>query len=308
MRRWLLILAALVVAVCMPASADAYVREVTISGRPIAWKHPCVEMRIFVGAPPSVLTADECAEIARVAAAAWSSPQLACTAVRLTIAPDAAPSAEVGYDGHNVIVFRQGAWCRKLSALGDATNTDPGCYPASALAVTSIVKNSKTGEVLDADIEINAVNYRWADLAANPSLADGATADFQYALTHELGHVIGLDHNCYAPLDGQPRLVDSTGAPEVDCYGLPAPPPEVTFATMYPSVDLTDTSRRLLSQDDQQGACDIYPAESDFCPGVLHGGGCNLEPPLDPRAGSVALGLGVASVLAAFVLARQRRR
>ena len=286
----------------LPKPASAYVREVTASGVPTAWKHPCINLQLFVGSAPPLLTSAEYAAAAAQAAATWSYPQLACADIRLAIAPEDAPTADVGNDGQNVVVFRQGTWCREPTPVNDAGVAEPACYPASALAVTTVVKNSKTGEILDADIEFNAVNYSWGDLEAQPALADGRTADFQNALTHELGHVIGLDHPCYAPADGQPRHLDNKGTPEVDCYGNPALPDSVANATMYPSVDLSDTKRRVLSADDQQGACDIYPYASDFCSAVLEGGGCNVEPPAPVKNADtfilVGLALGFAAILA----------
>jgi hypothetical protein len=292
----------------LPATTSAYVQEVTSLGVPIAWKYPCVTLHFFVGSAPTLLPPAEYAAAAAQAAATWSYPQLACTDIRLAIVPEDAPAADVGNDGKNVVVFRQRTWCREPPPVNNAGVVEPACYPASALAVTTVVKNSKTGEILDTDVEFNAVHYSWGDLQRYPELTDGRTADFQYALTHELGHVIGLDHNCYAPADGQTRRLDNAGAPEVDCYGNPELPASVANATMYPSVDLSDNRRRILSPDDQLGACAIYPHASDSCPMVFEGGGCSVEPTLPSKSAGTFIVLGLALGLTAGLAWRHTRK
>jgi hypothetical protein len=259
----------------VPRAARAYVREVTNSGLPVAWHYPCLTMQVYPGASPMELTTDEYFSASARAAAVWSYPTLPGTDIRLTMVA-AQDSAGVGYDKRNVIVFRQGTWCRQPSPIGDSGVPEPDCYPSSALAVTSVFKNGKTGEILDTDIEFNAVDYSWGDLVARPTLAGATTADFQNALTHELGHVLGLDHNCYTRSDGQARMNDNTGTPEVDCYNNPTLPQAVAAATMYPSVLLNDTLRRDLTPDDKQGVCDIYPHRHNVCPPRPLDGGCSV--------------------------------
>jgi len=253
-------------------NAKAYVRELTSTGAPVAWSNPCVPMHLYTGSPPPVLSTAGLFAAGMAAAGAWSYAEVACTDIRLSIVSEPAASAQVGYDSKNVIVFRQETWCRDPPRIDDAGIVVPDCYPASALALTSIFKNKNTGEILDADIEFNAVNYTWGDLVVQPALAISNTADFQNALTHELGHVLGLDHNCFTTNDGSPRGVDNTGAPEVDCYNNPELPDAVAQATMYPSVVLTDTERRSLSPDDEQGVCEIYPHAHEVCPSPSDGG------------------------------------
>jgi len=154
-----------------------------------------VTMHIYVGSAPPVLTADAFFAASTQAAAVWSYPSLACTDIRLAMVAEAEATTDVGKDDRNVIVFRQNTWCREPTPVDDAGIPQPECFPASALAVTSIFKNSKTGEILDTDIEFNAVDYSWGDLVGQPDLAISTTADFQNALTHELGHVLGLGHS-----------------------------------------------------------------------------------------------------------------
>jgi len=278
-RRPILVLASLG-CVLLSGRTEAYVRTQTSTGIFVAWKNPCIEMRFMLGAPPPLLTADQYLAAAQHAAAVWSHDEVACSDLRLTVVADPAADAITGNDHQNMIVFRQDTWCPR----GDAA---VGCYPANALAITTVWKNKQTGEIPDADIEINAVTttagtgFQWADIASQP----GAGIDFQNMLTHELGHVLGFSHNCYTPSDSVPSLVDHTGAATLSCYGgtLPA---EVAEATMFPSVDRSDISRRTLSPDDQQAVCDVYPYTHDACPipAPPSTGGCSLAP-ASPVAG-----------------------
>ena len=305
--RDLILLLGLAPIALIPREAGAYVREVTNSGLPVAWRSPCVTMRVYLGSPPPVLTADALFAASVQAASAWSYPTLACTDVRLGMVEESEATADVGNDATNMIVFRQDTWCRQPTSVDDAGVPQPDCFPSSALAVTSIFKNSKTGEILDADIEFNGVNYTWGDLVGQPDLRTSTTADFQNALTHELGHVLGLDHNCYTKSDNQPRSNDNTGAPEADCYNNPTLDATVADATMYPSVILSDTLRRDLSEDDQQGICGIYPHEHEICPAVPSGGGCAVMAPAVPKETRTAIRwAGVGVVIAGLALVRKR--
>ena len=260
--------------VLLPSVAGAYSRTKTSTGIAVSWKNPCIEMRFFLGSPAPLMTAAQYLAAAENAAAAWSHDQLACSDIRLMVAEDPAADAITGRDKQHMIVLRQDSWCPR----GSDANT-AGCYPANALAITTVWKNTKTGEIPDADIEINAVKsadgsgFLWNDVVTNP----GQGIDFQNMLTHELGHVIGFAHNCYTAGDVQPSLVDHTGAPTLDCYSgtLPA---SVLEATMFPSVNPQDYSRRSLSPDDQQAVCDVYPYTHTVCPVAASSGGCAVSP------------------------------
>ena len=66
-------------------------------------------------------------------------------------------------------------------------------YQTGAIAITTVTSNSNTGEILDADMEINAVDKSFTDVIMDPEPRPGIEVhDLQNTLTHEFGHLIGL--------------------------------------------------------------------------------------------------------------------
>ena len=287
----------------LPLPAAAYVRTVTEAGAPSAWKTPCPTMEFSLGAPPPEMDAPSYLAAAQAAGVAWSQASMngidRCSNVIFTVVPVPDVSGPVGMDYHNRLIFRQDSF-----------------YDPYALAITSVFQLKNSGEILDADLEVNAYNFTWGDFAAHPELFQTNTQDFQGTVTHEFGHVIGLDHTCYEPgaafADGKPipRPTDNLGNPVPDCsdYDLPA---VITGATMYVSVasPAAEVELRSLSPDDAQAACEIYPVTPDFVclpPSgayeVAGGGGCSY--PAGARRDSIACVL-VLLVMATVV--RRRR-
>lgn len=63
-----------------------------------------------------------------------------------------------------------------------------GSYPyTGVIAVTGIWYYSDSGQILEADMLLNTV-YRWGNAVTDPS-----RMDLQNIVTHELGHVVGMD-------------------------------------------------------------------------------------------------------------------
>jgi hypothetical protein len=109
----------------------------------------------------------------------------------------------------HVIIFHDDVWPHD-----DASN---------ALGLTTVTYDTDTGEIYDADMEINAT----VPLTLNdPVPPDGY--DFQSIITHESGHFLGMAHS-------------------VD-----------TLATMYATYTAGSTSKRSLTADDMGGLCSIY--------------------------------------------------
>jgi hypothetical protein len=284
--------------------AGAYVRTKTDRGASVHWRDSCIYITAHVTAPPPNLTPELAASAARAAAAAWSTPQVDCTNLNLQVAVSEVTNAPVTNDRHSNLVFRQEMWCR------EPRETDEPCYDSSALAITTVFAQQNDGLVLDADTEINAVDFTWGDLEAGIGVV-GNVQDLQNTLTHEFGHLLGLDHNCYSPND-RARGIDQNGKAVPDCSRAPA---AVQAATMYASVRRGDIERRTLSPDDIEGVCAIYPTTgAPACAPVMDG-----DPPAqiggdDPGdGGGCAVGRGPgrtagAGLLLAFAALALRRR
>src|SRR5262249_30268959 len=140
--------------------------------------------------------------------------------------------------------------CHADQSCGNAHDCWDHGTTVVALTTSSYVVSS--GEVLDADVEINAAS-------ATPTLVDSPPCnagnistscvanDVQNAVTPDLGHFHGLDHS---------------------------PDPS---STMFASEPLGETSKRVLDSGSKQFVCDVYPSgqASRDCSSSGGGGGGN---------------------------------
>jgi MYXO-CTERM domain-containing protein len=261
--------------------ADAYVRYHTDTGTSFAWAPACLPLPIVVYPGTfSMMTIEEITRASTGAGAAWSAAANPCTFIELGVTVASGPAPRAGNDGRNSIILRDSNWCR-LDATGACDPTI--VYDPAALALTSVSASTSSGVIRDADIEVNAFHYTWADLVAHPDLRLGQPFhDLQNALTHEMGHLLGLDHTCY--FQGPPPL-DNNGAPITDCANASA---AVIATTMFPSANPGDIDKRTLEPDDRAAACGIYPVAATPCP---PGAACTCPPP-DTDAGQDAGGGG----------------
>jgi hypothetical protein len=93
------------------------------------------------------------------------------------------------------------------------------------LALTTVTFHVDTGEIYDADVEVNTYEHQIT------AAADDVQNDFASIVTHEAGHVLGLGHST-DPL-----------------------------ATMFASYLEGDTRLRSLNDDDVAGICSLYPSD-----------------------------------------------
>ena len=97
--------------------------------------------------------------------------------------------------------------------------------PTDAFGLTLVWHNPDTGEIYDADMQLN-------EKLGTPSICDNGCrsggVDLQNVITHEAGHFFGLGHS------------------------------DVAEATMSPRATMGETSKRDLAGDDINGLCSIY--------------------------------------------------
>jgi MYXO-CTERM domain-containing protein len=249
--------------------ADAYVRYQTATGVGFALMPSCLPLPIFVYPGTfSQMTVDEVTGAVTAAAAAWSTGANPCTFIEFAVTVESGLAPRAANDRRNTIIFRDTSWCG-LDSTGGCDPTRP--YDPAAPAMTTVSARLTTGEILDADIEINALNFAWADRVAHPELV--VRYDLQNVLTHEIGHLLGLDHSCF--LAGQSRPSDNAGQPVPDCANAPA---SVQATTMFPSNVPGDLEKRTLEPDDRAAVCGIYPAAATPCPSGADAA-CTCAPP-----------------------------
>jgi hypothetical protein len=296
---WFLAIAAGAGGWLAPRPAQAFVRYHTEANAPFFWAVPNLPVTAYVSDfNQSTLTPDQVTAAVTAAASAWSAGENDCTYLAFLPRTSTDPAPRAANDGQNALIFRSRDWCQLAPDGSCELDYDP-----SALAFTWDTANKKTGQIYDADVEVNLIDFQWADVVADPSLNEDM--DLQNALTHEFGHFIGLDHTCYNPLSPSTpdRPIDNDGNPIPDCDRAST---EVQETTMYPSAMPGDTQKRTLAPDDQAALCTIYPID-DPPPGdddQLRGGcaRCELGSPTSRPLG------GVSFVAASLVLAGRRRR
>ncbi|HZS41623.1 MAG TPA: hypothetical protein VFF06_32560 [Polyangia bacterium] len=234
------------------ADARAYVRTTSQhSGAPVAWLESCVtvapDKRGSVDVPIDLVE-----ETLARAAQNWTEHTGACGYLALSTAP-ATAVLDVAADGQNAVVFRHDVWARP-----GGMPHDPGAIGLTTVFFVDTPGRLGDASILDADVELNGVNFTFTTDPASATARPGTIiADLENTLTHELGHVQGLAHNCWDHLTDAPPL-DNLGNPIPDCNStLPA---SITGATMYPYARMPgETSKRNLTNDDVQGVCDVYP-------------------------------------------------
>lgn len=251
----LVALAILTSALLAPRTASAFCRTTTVSvpadfqpridqcwdqGNPLFWANACVGYSLNRAASRQVSYDDASQAITR-AFTKWTAatcPTDGTSSSRASIdVRDLGPvdcnivQYNQDFANQHVIVFRDDNWPHN-----DVNNT---------LALTTVTFNPDTGEIYDADMEVNTFQQKVA--LTDPVPADGY--DFDSIVTHETGHFLGLAHSG-----------DS-------------------HATMFAHYQPGSTAMRNLTSDDIGGICSIYQPNGQR---VLAGGKVVIEEACDP--------------------------
>jgi hypothetical protein len=238
----------------------------TKAGHYLYWESGCVFMTID-SAGTKEIAGDAEFPVIDACIATWNNSTDNCSYIKLH--DQGKKAMEVGRDNINLIKFRDVSWCRP------ATKDDPArCHPESAAGITTATyvddaTSARDGAIVDADVELNGVQFA---LAVNGvTLGTGCLSELQNTLTHELGHVLGLEHTCLAP--GDPPRVDNLGNPVPTCTN--ATPAEIA-ATMYNYQDCGENIKETVESDDIAAICGVYPKANspETCEPVDAPGGC----------------------------------
>ena len=301
-RAWLVLACLATLTAAKPAAA--YVRYTLTSGVTFKWPQSCVMLTAYPADFESRMPLAEIMSATTGSADAWSVVSEPCTYLDIMVDYATGPTPRANpRDLQSMIIYRTMNWCKLLSN-GSCDTTM--YYDPAALALTTVSARMSSGQITDADIEVNAVQFMWGDLVTNPPTSGGMQVhDLRNAMTHEMGHLIGLDHTCFLPGSDMPRPNDDMGQPIPDCNVASQ---DVIETTMFPSADSGDVDKRSLAPDDQRAVCEIYPAADDpnVCTPVVvdDDGGCDCG-----AAGrSTAATPGAAALAVALFLWRRRRR
>ena len=234
---------------CGPATAGAYVRSTTSrAGVPIRWHDTsCIQMRINSHGSSKITDRSDLIA-ARRAMDNWRNAVKHCSYIRFNIQPDrpnAVPELKECGINENVIYFEESSWS----------------YAPEALAITRVQYiddpgHQQDGRILDADILLNGV-----DVPFTTSSSPGH--DIENTLTHELGHLLGLDHPCDDGQSRSKRPIQNHNGVTLPACGSKGVTQEMKDSTMYNEAPMGQTSKRSPLGDDIKGICAIYPLAQD---------------------------------------------
>jgi hypothetical protein len=192
-------------------------------GVPVFWRNSCVGYNIQQDASKKV-SYEDASNLLSIAFTRWTGatcPTNGTGRSRVSVdVRDLGPIAckNIGYEGgktnQNVVIFRDETWA----------------YDKSVLGLTTISFDRETGELFNADMEINMIDMNPIALR-DP--VEGRTYDFLSVVTHEAGHFLGMAHS------------------------------DQQDATMYAAYDPPNTKMRTLTDDDVTGICSVYRPDFD---------------------------------------------
>ncbi len=258
-----MIVASMLVALALGQSSAPYVRSRVQAGNPDAhclfWTVPTLTWQLSSAGNPKSTDAQKQREFTAIRDSfqAWQDIFGVCGNLRITEGP-MVDDREMGYElkgeNRNIVLFRARR-CEEVVPRGDKCEAEETCgnvydcwdNDASTIAITLTTYDEKSGIIYDSDIELNASGFVFTTVEG-----PGASTDVQNTMTHEIGHLLGLDHTL------------------------------ASGSTMYPRAPTGETSKRTIDDGSRGFVCMAYPKgrPSQSC----------VTPSLDSSGNAVELG------------------
>jgi Matrixin len=194
-------------------------RGCLVTGPVLHWGSSCVSFDVQKdGSPKRGITYDMAHGAVTAAFAQWTNARCGDglgPGIRLSdFGPVECRTPEYNEGGPNanVLMFRDDDW--------------PYDNAIDTLALTTLIYDAKSGEIYDADVEVNTFQSGMVTGDVGPF-----DIDFNSVVTHELGHFLGLSHS------------DAQGS------------------TMHRSYAPGQTAMASIELDDEQGICEALPPD-----------------------------------------------
>lgn len=280
-------IAAVVTVAGIAATAGAYVQNRTSTGAELEWRAACRDLRV-AGQPHATIDHAELAAALDRSLEAWRAPTSSCTLLEARRAPGTAGASDVAYDGENVVLWRDAAFCADPANAGRDVCGAPQAAAVTTLFFIDKPGDPRDGEILDIDIAINGIDFTFGDGAGD--------VDLESVLTHELGHYLGLGHVCHTDRGSDPPPAgDGTTVPF--CYPLAELEPALKEATMYNFIEPGETIKRDPQEDEWRGVCSIYSEHPGSCDPDVGPGGCGCTSGSGFGAGAILVLLALSTTL-----------